>query len=87
MDYEIDYGLLRDLAGRPHRLVHIADDFEEQIREIPIAWVAEVFQEARTAHHLLDMVGIPHGQGYASDLDSRTYLAVRELFDLRRRRG
>lgn len=84
---KINYVLLAYLADRPHPLLHIAEDFEEQIREIPIAWTGEVFQEARTAHHLLDMVGIPHGEGYAQDLDSRTWQAIDLIIALRGRLG
>lgn len=83
MPAEINYALLKQLAEKPHPLLNIAEDFEEQIRTIPIAWTAEVFEEARTAHHLLDLVGIPHGEGYAQDLDSRTWLAVSALIAAR----
>lgn len=79
----INYDLLKRLAEKPHPLLNIADDFEEQIRTIPIAWVGEVFTSARTAHHLLDLVGIPHGESYANDLDSRTWLAIKALIDAR----
>jgi hypothetical protein len=75
----INWTLLERLKTKPHRLLNIADDFERQIRETPLAWTGEVFQEARTAHHLLDLVGIPAKPGYASDLDARTYLAVRRI--------
>lgn len=80
---EINYDLLTRLAARPHPLLNIAEDFEKQIREIPISWTAEVFQEARTAHHLLDIVGIPHGIGYAQDLDARTWQAINLIINLR----
>lgn len=84
MNIEIDYRLLTALSEKQHPLLNIADDFEKQIREIPIAWTGEIFTAARTAHHLLDLADIPHDFGYASDLDSRTYLAVMELIELRR---
>lgn len=88
VSYEkIDYELLQILSIRKHPLLHIGDDFEEQIRGIPPAWVGEVFQQTRNAHHLLDMAQIPRGRGYASDLDSRTYLAVMELIDRRHEQG
>jgi hypothetical protein len=73
---DINWSLLQSLHDKPHPLLHIADDFEKQIREIPIAWTGEVFTAARTAHHLLDMIGIPQGKAYASDLDARTFRAV-----------
>lgn len=84
-DPTINYELLAQLADKPHPLLNIADDFEKQIREIPIAWTGEVFTEARTAHHLLDLADVPHGEGYAQDLDARTWLAVAELGRLRER--
>lgn len=82
---DIDYDLLARLAERPHPLLRIADDFEAQIREIPPAWIGEVFTAARTAHHLLDLAGIPFQAAghYSSDLDARTWLAVIEIADLR----
>ncbi len=74
----INYNLLKHLAEKPHPLLNIADDFEKQIREIPIAWTGEVFQQARTAHHLLDLAGIPHQADghYSSELDARTWQLV-----------
>jgi hypothetical protein len=81
-DVPINYELLKRLAEKPHPLLNIADDLEAQIRQTPIAWTGEVFTQARTAHHLLDLAGIPQRQGgrvYASDLDSRTWLAVTAL--------
>lgn len=78
----INFPLLAELAEKPHPLLNIADDLERQIRETPAAWVGEVMQAARTAHHLLDMVGIPAERGYKSDLDARTYLAVRKILEL-----
>jgi hypothetical protein len=74
----INYELLKRLAKKPHPMLNIADDFEAQIREIPIAWTGEVFTQARTAHHLLDLAGIPQQAGghYSSDLDSRTWQLV-----------
>lgn len=76
---EINYALLRQLAEKPHPLLNIANDFETQIREMPPAWAGEVFQQARSAHHLLDLAGIPQrqeGHVYASDLDSRAWMLV-----------
>jgi hypothetical protein len=78
----INFDLLRRLAERPHPQLRIAEDFEAQLREIPVAWVGEVFTQARTAHHLLDLVGVPQGLGYASDLDCRTWLAITRMQEL-----
>lgn len=81
----INFDLLHELATKPHPLLNIAEDFEAQIREIPIAWTGEVFTQARTAHHLLDLVGISQqAEGhYSGDLDARTWLAINELITLR----
>lgn len=76
---EINWTLLAELSTKPHPLLNIADDLERQIRETPLSWTGEVFQEARNAHHLLDLVRIPAGRGYPSDLDARVYLAVRRI--------
>jgi hypothetical protein len=82
---EINYDLLKRLAAKPHPLLNIAEDFEKQIREIPLSWTAEVFEQARTAHHLLDIVGIPQQAAghYSSDLDARTWQAINLIINLR----
>jgi hypothetical protein len=79
---EINWALIQELHSKSHPLLHIADDFEAQIRETPIAWTGEVFQQARAAHHLLDMAGIPHGKVYESDLDARTWLLLNKVIGL-----
>lgn len=84
----INWDLIGRLAAMAHPLLHIAEDLEAQIRDTPIEWTGEVFGQARTAHHLLDLAGIPQrlgGRVYASDLDARTYLAVTEITTLRER--
>lgn len=78
----IDFELLAQLATKPHPLLNIWDDFAAQLDEGPIEWTREVFQEARTAHHLLDLAGIPAVQGYASDLDARVYIAIQRIQQL-----
>jgi hypothetical protein len=82
-DPPINYELLARLSARPHPLLRIEEDLEKQIRETPTEWVGEVFQEARNAHHLLDLIGIPHGEGYAQDLDARTWLTIMKVIKLR----
>jgi hypothetical protein len=76
-DTGINFALLAELATKPHPLLNIGDE--------PSPWWGEVYQEARNAHHLLDMVDIPRGEGYASDLDARTWLAVVKLQQLAER--
>lgn len=74
---QINFSLLAELATKPHPLLNIGDE--------PSPWWGEVHQEARNTHHLLDMVGIPHGKGYAQDLDARAWLAVVKLQQLQER--
>lgn len=71
----INFTLLKELGEKPHPLLNIADDFEAQIRETPSAWIGEVFQHARNAHHLLDMAGIPRGEGRSSLVDMASRVA------------
>lgn len=80
-DELINWDLLTELSTKAHPLITIWPNFEAQIREMNLAWVAEVFTEARTAHHLLDMAEIPPGRGYSSHLDARTWLAVEKLIE------
>jgi hypothetical protein len=88
---DVNFDLLGQLATRAHPLLNIADDHEAQIRELPIAWTAEVIQEARTVHHLLDIAGItqrnpdPDRHGRYLNVDARTYLAIRALGELQDR--
>lgn len=81
----VDFELLAQLATKPHPLLNIWDDFAAQLDEGPIEWTREIFQEARTAHHLLDLAGIPAVQGYASDLDARVHIALCMLSELETR--
>lgn len=83
---EINYDLLTQLADKPHPLLNVADDAEKQFRETPVSWLSEVFVEARTAHHLFDIAGIPHGEScYSQHLDARAWLAITKIGTLRDR--
>lgn len=74
---DINFALLQDLRFKPH----------PHIRDIPfpagvhIGW-AEIADQAKAAHHLLDLAGIPNDKGYNGDLDARTYLATRKIHQL-----
>lgn len=75
---DINYTLLTDLATKPHPLLNIVEGGEYVLKvgdelDRCSGGVGEVMQEARTAHHLLDLAGIPHGEGYAQDLDARMW--------------
>lgn len=69
---EINYDLIAQLADRPHPLLtpKVCDCHH---------WCGEINQEAKVSHHLLDLAGIPHGKGYAQNLDARTFQAVMAL--------
>jgi hypothetical protein len=77
---DINYDLLTQLADKAHPLLNpqVCDCHN---------WCAEINQEAKVAHHLLDLAGIPHGEGYAQNLDARTYQAVMRITDLEDRVG
>lgn len=84
-DIKINFELLTRLAERDHPLANIKAEHQD----LPQG-VGEALQNARVAHHLLDLGGIPRGRegsGLSSDLDARTYLAVAELSDIRLRLG
>lgn len=72
---EINYDLLATLAVQPHPLLNpkVCDCHH---------WCGEINQEAKVSHHLLDMVDIPHGAGYAQNLDSRTFQLVVRYHEL-----
>jgi hypothetical protein len=83
---KVNFPLLAELSTKPHPLLNIGDDCQFICTtHNDDHYIGEVEQEARNAHHLLDMVGIPRGVGYASDLDSRTHLALVEIVTLRER--
>ena len=82
---EINWTLLKDLAGKPHKHLKIAGDFEAQIHDTPISWIGEVFQEARTVQHLCDIAGLPEGEGYSAHIDARVFLLLAERNSLSER--
>jgi hypothetical protein len=78
---EINFTLLGELATKPHPLLNLIEGGEYLLRIDDVldrcnGGVGEVMYQARTAHHLLDVAGIPQGQGYSSDLDARTWQLV-----------
>lgn len=78
----VNWDLLEALSTRPHPLLNL----DGQCPDCP-RWTGEVLQEARNAHHLLDLMGVPHGEGYEQDLDARTHRAVMAYLDLDMRLG
>jgi hypothetical protein len=73
-DAPINWTLLQELKAKPHPLLN----------DVPLpdnvhVGVGEVMDEAKVAHHLLDIAQIPHSRDdsvYSSDLDARTFQLV-----------
>lgn len=78
----INWTLINDLHTKQHPLLNIREDGH---RHDCCPWDGEVAVEARTAHHLLDIAGVPRGKGYSSDVDARTFLLLAEVIGLRER--
>lgn len=78
----INWQLINDLATKPHPMLNIRDDDHGHDC---CPYVGEVLQSARSAHHLLDLAGVPHGNGYSQHVDVRTYLLLCEVLHLRER--
>lgn len=82
--HPVNWDLLHSLSTKPHPLLNTHDDHRHDC----CPYDGEVIQEARNAHHLLDMIGIPGvdcERHYEKDLDARTYRAIRVVVDLRER--
>src|SRR6266498_298660 len=67
---EINYVLLQEL--------HECDP------DLPTG-VGEVLTEALAVQHMLDLIGIPLGAGYAANIDARVYLAARRYMAMQER--
>jgi hypothetical protein len=81
---EVSWGLLRELAQRPHPLLK-PGGASGDTSDLHYS-VVEVLHEALTVHHLLDMAGVP--QGYSVDttsIDCRTLIAIIGIGNLRER--
>lgn len=87
-DRRVNWTLLGDLDTKTHPLVN-HDPERFPAHAALDSWTRELIVMARTAHHLLDLAGIPnkHGgrQPDVSDLDARTYLLLAEALRLRER--
>jgi hypothetical protein len=80
---EANWGLLTELAGWPHPLVN--NEWQPPDVEDP-GHATEMFHEMCNVHHLLDLVGVPHGYSIDTrDIDCRTLLVVRGMMTLRER--
>lgn len=77
---EVNWELLNDLYAKPHPLICDIDTTGLHFG------VVEVLTEAKAVHHLLDLIGVPHGYGVDTrDIDARTLVAVRGMMNLRER--
>jgi hypothetical protein len=83
---QVNWELLRKLAEKPHPLYDpfrlIALLMEDHPRPVTIPGstalnLVEALDDVLVSHHLLDLIGVPHGFGMDTrDLDSRTLIAV-----------
>jgi hypothetical protein len=77
---DVNWELLRELAGKPHPLLRDIDTSGLHYG------IIEVLHEAKVVHHLLDLADVPRGYSMDTrDIDSRTLLAVRGMMTLRER--
>jgi hypothetical protein len=78
---EVNWEILRQFYERPHPL--LSTDIDASGLHYGIV---ELLYEAKAAHHLLDMAGVPRGYSMDTrDIDARTLLAVRGMMTLRER--
>lgn len=78
--------MINYLASQPHahlREVPLPHILHSDAGE-PIYGVDEALQEARTAHHLCDLAGIPGGQGDSARIDARVAILARATKRLQR---
>jgi len=83
---ENDWKLINYLSGQPHpsvRELPLPHVLHSEAGE-PIYGVDEALQETRTAHHLLDLAGIPRDRGDAGHLDARVLQLMRRCQRLAR---
>jgi hypothetical protein len=87
---EVNWSLIQRLAIKTHKHLNIDDNAQygavrDGVFDSGNNGVGEVMQEARTVHHLLDLAGVPEGEGYSAHVDARAYLLVVEVIELRDR--
>lgn len=72
---DINWTLIQELATKPHKHLNIKADCQFTCTTHgDDHWIGEVEQEARTVQHLLDLAGIPEGEGYSANIDARVWL-------------
>jgi hypothetical protein len=81
---QVNWNLLQELAQKPHPLLKPGDHAGDT-SGLHYS-VVEVLYEALTVHHLLDLIGVPHGLSLDTrDIDGRTLVAVLGVLELRKR--
>jgi hypothetical protein len=76
----INWEMLQDLYVKPHPLIRDIDTTGLHYG------IVELLDEAKAVHHLLDLLGVPHGYGMgARDIASRTLIAVCGTLTLKER--
>lgn len=88
----VNWPLIERLAVQPHKHLNIVDGAQYGLMvggvfDNASNGVGEVMQEARTAHHLCDLAGIPEGWNYSAHIDARVFQLVMQRLDLAERLG
>lgn len=77
---DVNWEMLQKLYVKPHPLVN--NTWEPPDPDTHYA--GEMFSEIKATHHLLDLVGVPHGYGADTrDIDTRVLIAVIGIGKLR----
>lgn len=89
-DNEINWTLIQALAAKPHKHLNIVEGEQYGVMvngvfDTGCHGIGEVMEEARTVQHLLDLAGVPEGEGYSAHIDGRVFLLVAEVGRLRER--
>lgn len=82
----VNFDLIQRLATKPHKHLNISDCAKYTCEHgHDHIGTGEVLEEARTVQHLLDLAGVPEGEGYSAHIDARVYLLVAKVLALRER--
>jgi hypothetical protein len=81
---EVNWELLKELYDKPHPLMN--NKWQPPKVDGDPGWIIEMYYQERAVHHLLDLIGVPHG--YSMDtraIDDRVLVAVIAFGNLRER--
>lgn len=86
-DETINWDLIQALSTKPHKHMNIVDGAVYGLMVDGQFYtgnngVGKTMQETRVVHHLLDLVGIPEGEGYSAHVDARAFIAVHRMIKL-----